>query len=218
MIAFTPFSRHDPGIVLSLLSQSYAAYLALDPQAALAWPGDWATYDQEVFRCPDTVGACGFVTCLHGEPIGFASWDPRGFPAYGVIGHNCILPVFQGHGYGTAQIRRVLDILRARGFEQARVSTGDHPFFRPAQRMYTACGFQEVGRGLCDPRVTLCMIDYRLSLQETEPEVFWKPKPKSGPRGSEQCPSGKTWPSSCTAMYALTKGSGIPTRCGRSTA
>jgi GNAT superfamily N-acetyltransferase len=162
MIAFTPFAQHKPGIVVSLLSQSYAPYLALDPQAAQAWPADWATYDQDVFRFPDTVGACGFITCLDGQAIGFASWDPSAFPAYGVIGHNCILPACQGNGYGTAQIRRVLDILRARGFRQARVTTGDHPFFRPAQRMYEACGFREVGRGFRDPRVMLCMIDYEL--------------------------------------------------------
>ena len=162
MIAFTSFAQHKPGIVVSLLSQSYAPYLALDPQAAQAWPADWATYDQDVFRFPDTVGACGFITCLDGQAIGFASWDPSAFPAYGVIGHNCILPACQGNGYGTAQIRRVLDILRARGFRQARVTTGDHPFFRPAQRMYEACGFREVGRGFRDPRVMLCMIDYEL--------------------------------------------------------
>jgi GNAT superfamily N-acetyltransferase len=164
MIAFTPFAQHKPGIVVSLLSQSYAAYLALDPQAAQAWPAGWAAYDQDVFRFPDTVGACGFVTCLQGQAIGFASWDPRAFPAYGVIGHNCILPAFRGNGYGTAQIRRVLDILRARGFGEARVTTGDHPFFRPAQRMYEACGFQETGRSLGDPHSSFGTIHYRLSL------------------------------------------------------
>jgi GNAT superfamily N-acetyltransferase len=161
---FSPFTEHRRGIVTSLLSQSYAAYLALDPQAALAWPGDWEAYDRDVFRFPDTVGACGFVTCLHSQAIGFASWDPRGFPVYGTIGHNCILPAFREKGYGTMQIRRVLEVLQKRGFEQARVTTGDHPFFVPAQRMYQACGFSEVGRGAHDPRVALGMIDYERPL------------------------------------------------------
>jgi GNAT superfamily N-acetyltransferase len=161
---FTPFAEHKRGIVASLLSQSYAAYLALDRQAALVWPGDWEAYDRDVFRFPDTVGSCGFVTCLRGQAIGFASWDPRGFPAYGVIGHNCVLPAFRGQGYGTMQIRRVLEVLRERGFKQARVSTGDHPFFVPAQRMYEACGFYEVGRGARDPRVARGMIDYERPL------------------------------------------------------
>jgi len=175
VIAFTPFAEHEPGIILSLLSQSYAAYLALDPQAARTWPADWAAYDHEVSRHPDTVGACGFVTCLQGQPIGFASWDPRAYPTYGVIGHNCILPAFRANGYGTAQIRHVLDILRARGFERARVTTGDHPFFVPAQRMYAVCGFQEVGRSHRDPRVALRMIDYELPLQDTEEKRSWDP-------------------------------------------
>ncbi len=163
-LCFTAFAGHEPGTILSLLSHSYAAYLALDPEAARTWPADWATYDWEVFQHTDTVGACGFVTCLDGEPVGFASWDPRGYPT-AVIGHNCILPAFQGHGYGTAQIRRVLELLQARGFRQARVTTGDHPFFLPAQRMYEACGFREVARGHGDPRVSLPTIGYELWLQ-----------------------------------------------------
>jgi GNAT superfamily N-acetyltransferase len=169
-IVFTPFAEHEPGLILSLLSCSYAPYLALDPQASQAWPADWAAYDCEVWEHPGTVGACGFVTCLAGQPIGLASWDPRGQPT-GVIGHNCVLPAFQGRGYGTTQIRRVLDILRARGFEQVRVTTGDHPFFLPAQRMYASCGFREIARGYRDPRVTLGMIDYLLALPSNKPDT-----------------------------------------------
>ena len=165
LLRFTSFVQHRPGILVSLLSESYAAYLTLDPQAAQAWPADWAAYDRDVFRFPGTVGACGFVTYVGDQPIGFASWDPRGFPEFGVIGHNCVLPAFQGHGYGTAQIRRVLSILRARGFRQARVTTGEHLFFRPAQRMYEACGFREVALGSRDQRATLRVIDYVLSLE-----------------------------------------------------
>jgi GNAT superfamily N-acetyltransferase len=164
MLSFTPMTQHKPGTIVSLLSKSYAAYLALDHQAAQSWPDDWATYDRDVFRLPDTVGAYGFVSCRQDQAIGFASWDPRGFPNYAVIGHNCILPAYQGQGYGTAQIHRVLEILRAGGFKQARVSTGDHPFFLPAQRMYEACGLCKVARSHRDPRVRLCMIEYELFL------------------------------------------------------
>ncbi len=56
------------------------------------------------------------------------------------------------------------------------MTTGDHPFFRPAQRMYQACGFQEVGRGCRDPRTTLPMIDYELLLQGTEAKAFSGPE------------------------------------------
>jgi GNAT superfamily N-acetyltransferase len=164
MIAFTSFARHRPGIIFSLLSQSYAAYLECDPRAAEAWPPTWETYDRDVFRFPDTVGACGFVTCLDGQAIGFASWDPRPFPEHAIIGHNCILPAFQGSGYGRTQIRRVLAILRERGFKRARVTTGEHPFFDPAQRMYRACGFREVKRGYGDPQSAFRTIDYECVL------------------------------------------------------
>jgi GNAT superfamily N-acetyltransferase len=171
-VAFTPFTQHRPGIIVSLLSRSYAAYLALDPQAARTWPADWAACDRDVFRFPDTVGACGFVTCLDGQAIGFASWDPRAYPAHGVIGHNCILPPFRGNGYGRAQIHRVLEILRARGFREARVTTGDHPFFGPAQQMYEACGFREVGHNPPDPHTAFGTIDYELSLRQTGIETL----------------------------------------------
>jgi GNAT superfamily N-acetyltransferase len=186
MIDFTPFAGHEPGILLSLLSQSYAAYLALNPQAAGAWPADWAAYEGDVHRCPDTVGACGFVTCLSGQPIGFASWDPREFPEYGVVGHSCILPAFQGNGYGTAQIRRVLEVLRERGFRQARVTTGDHPFFGPAQRMYEAYGFQEAGRGCRDSRTTLPMIDYVLPLHDAGEEPSLGPDSVLGEQADDR--------------------------------
>jgi GNAT superfamily N-acetyltransferase len=167
LIEFTSFARHKPSTIISLLSQSYAAYLALDPQAAQTWPDDWAAYDRDVFEHSDTVGACGFVTCLDGELIGFASWDPRAFPAYGIVGHNCILPAFRGKGYGVVQVRRVLANLRTRGFRQARVTTGDHPFFEPARRMYEACGFLRIGHNSQHPHSAFGTIDYELSLQET---------------------------------------------------
>lgn len=55
--------------------------------------------------------------------------------------------------HGAAQIRRVLDISRERALKQARVTTSDHPFSAPAQRMPETCGLREIGRGLRDPRV-----------------------------------------------------------------
>lgn len=160
MLSFTALTQYKPGIVFSLLSQSYAAYLATDPRASESWPSAWEAYDRDVFRFPDTVGACGFVTCLDDSPIGFASWDPRSSPQVGIIGHNCILPAFRGNGYGKTQIRRVLAILQERGFIRVRVTTGEHPFFAPAQRMYRACGFHEIQRGYGDFHSAFRTIDY----------------------------------------------------------
>ena len=62
-------------------------------------------------------------------------------------------------------MRRVLELLRACGFRRARATTGDHPFFEPAQRMYQACGFEEVKRGSCDRHPALGTIHYELSLE-----------------------------------------------------
>jgi GNAT superfamily N-acetyltransferase len=166
MLTFTSFARHEPGIIFSLLSQSYAAYLEHDPLAAEKWPASWQAYDRDVFFFPDTIGTCGFITCLEDRAIGFASWDPRGFPEVGIIGHNCILPAFQGNGYGKTQIRRVLASLKARGFQRARVTTGEHTFFAPAQRIYQACGFREIQRGCGDPHLAFRTIDYECILSD----------------------------------------------------
>jgi len=95
---------------------------------------------------PTPWGACVFLTGLDGLIVGFASWDPRQRPRYGIVGHNCILPEFQGRGFGREQIQEVLRRFRGLGIQTARATTCDHPFFAPAHRMYQACGFREVRR------------------------------------------------------------------------
>ena len=62
------------------------------------------------------------------------------------IGHNCVLPEFQRRGFGKRQVLEVLRRLQEKGVRKACVSTGEDPFFLPAQRMYLACGFREVER------------------------------------------------------------------------
>ena len=90
MLEFTPFAKHPPGIVLQMLEAAYEAYFEIEPWCREPWLGDWREYDRAVFAEPDTVGACGFVSTLGEKAVGFASWDPRGFPV-GVIGHNCVI-------------------------------------------------------------------------------------------------------------------------------
>ena len=150
--------------MVSLLSQSYADYFQYDPECKKVWQKDWERYSKDVFQYPDTVGACGFVTCLEDTAIGFASWDPRQLPEIGIIGHNCILPAFQGNSFGKKQIMRVLDILMEKGCRRVRVTTGEHFFFRPAQRMYMSCGFREVKHRSANPPAKLGTIDYELFL------------------------------------------------------
>jgi len=164
MIEFTSFRQHPKGLLISLLSQSYADYFQYDPERRGVWQKDWAAYDRDVFQYPDTIGSCGFVTCLGDRAIGFASWDPRQLPDIGIIGHNCILPALRGNSYGKRQVVNVLDIFKEKGCRTACVTTGEHFFFRPAQRMYLSCGFREVKHSYADPQGTFGTIDYELSL------------------------------------------------------
>lgn len=166
MIEFTSFDQHRRGLLVSLLSQSYAEYFEHDPDCKEAWQQSWEEYDKNVFQYPDTIGACGFVTCLKGRVIGFASWDPRQFPDYGIVGHNCILPPFRGNSYGKRQIAEILRIFKQRGFKRARATTGEHLFFEPAQKMYRSCGFREINRSFGDPHSRFRRIDYELSLSD----------------------------------------------------
>ena len=145
-IKFTTPLAGQRGIIASLLRQAYAELLKNN---LLLWEPEqrnWEWYDDAVFEQPQTVGACLFLTLLNSRIVGFASWDPRQRPSFGIIGHNCILPEFRGQGLGKRQIQEILRRFSEQQFEMAKVSTNDHPFFVPAQRMYTACGFREVRR------------------------------------------------------------------------
>ena len=162
-LVFASIADEKRGTIAGLLRASYADLLRLDPR----WEpeaANWDAYDREVFACPETVGACLFLTRLGGRVVGFVSWDPRPDPAYGIVGHNCILPEFRSRELGRMQIEKILRRFRVLGIQTARVSTADHPFFVPAQRMYTACGFQEVQRVPWDRDPNVAIIEYERPL------------------------------------------------------
>lgn len=161
MLEFVKFSEYRPGIIVSLLSRSYAEYFQYDPEREPIWRQISEDYDRAVFEYPDTIGACGFITRLNMQVIGYASWDPRQFPV-GLVGGNCILPEFRGNSYGTRQIKEVLRVFESSGFVKARVITGEHRFFEPARRMYRACGFREVARGARDDGAEYKQITYEV--------------------------------------------------------
>ncbi len=154
MLTFTSVRQHQAGTIAFLLHQSYAQILITDKEFWEREKENWEQFDRQVFEDSETVGKCVLVTCLNDIAIGFASFDPRQKPELGIIGHNCILPEYRGKGYGKQQILETLDRMRALGIQRAIVSTSEHPFFLPAQRMYLACGFQEERRcrGGPDPR------------------------------------------------------------------
>ena len=146
MLTFESITPYEPGIISSLLSESYGELLS---SGAQFWQGEkknWIKFDAEVFDNPATVGQCVFLTRVNARIIGFSSFDPRHGALSGRIGHNCILPAFRGQGFGTYQLYETLRRLTMRSIRKAVATTSEHPFFIPAQRMYLSCGFRETKR------------------------------------------------------------------------
>ena len=145
-LEFTTLIEQKPGLIASLLKQSYLELIKSDPITWGPEQANWEQYDREVFEHPESVGKCIFLTWLNDCIVGFGSWDPRQKPQLGIIGHNCVLPEFRGQGIGKCQINEILRRFQLLGIQTATVSTNEHPFFVPAQRMYAACGFREINR------------------------------------------------------------------------
>ena len=155
------------GLVAGMLVESYRPFLdVLPPPTALELRRQWDAFDREVHEAPDTVGRCGFITLASGRPVGFGSWDPRGWPDVARVGHNCVRPPFQRQGFGGRQIEEMLAQFRARGFAKAEARTGEQPFFEPARRMYARCGFHRLRRvaGALDPMYGTLIYELVLSV------------------------------------------------------
>lgn len=146
MLEFKKLTVCKEGSVFSLLERSYERLIKEKPELAENWQKDWEQYDREVFQFPETIGAAGFSTWINENIIGFGSYDPRQRPELGIIGHNCILPELRGKGFGKAQILEIVNIFKQMGVKKVKVTTGEHPFFISAQRMYISCGFKESQR------------------------------------------------------------------------
>jgi len=156
--------KGDPGIVARLLNESYAELVEAEPDPWLEEKQGWLQFDRDVFNYPETVGACSFLSWRGKGIVGLFSYDLRPRPAYGVISHNCILPEYRGKGFGKQQVREILQRFRQVGLRQARVSTGGHHFFVPAQRMYVGCGFTEVRREPWDRDPRQSIIHYEMAI------------------------------------------------------
>ena len=164
MLTFSPLTRQHPGLLFSLLSQTYEEYSRSDPDRREEWYKDWREYDRDVFKHPNTMARCGFVSHYGSRIVGFASWDPRQFPTTGIIGHIVILPEFQDSGFGRTQINRILNIFKDNNVKKAEVTTGDHPFYAPAQKMYVSCGFALTINKKSDHSAGLATLRYELNL------------------------------------------------------
>lgn len=163
MLTFTPVSQYHPGDLFEIIYRSYELLAKNDSQYWQQEEKEWARFDKQAFGHPE-IARCISVTCLGSQPIGLASYDPRHFPEYGVIGQNCVLPEFRGRGFGSRQIREVLRIFQEHGVKKAKVTTSEHPFFRPAQRMYLSLGFIEISRTVGGPDPNYKIIEFEKTL------------------------------------------------------
>ena len=165
LLAFRPVTQYKPGIIASFLRQCYAEILTSEPLHWKAEEAKWLEFDREVFGNPETVGRCIFITCLGEEEIGFGSFDLRQRPELGIIGHNCVLPRFQGKGHGKRQMLEILLRLKQMGIKRARVTTSEHPFFVPARKMYRGCGFQETRKLVGGPDPRFKLVEFEIELE-----------------------------------------------------
>jgi GNAT superfamily N-acetyltransferase len=138
--------EYERGRIAHLLKESYGELVLQNPKIWKQEEIKWDEFDKEIFEYADSVGNCVFLTLLGEQVVGFGSYDPRGRPDFGIIGHNCILPEFRGQGYGKQQILEIIRRFQSLGIRRAKASTGSQLFFVPARRMYLSCGFIEVGR------------------------------------------------------------------------
>jgi GNAT superfamily N-acetyltransferase len=158
MLKFSKTTEFEPGIIFSLLSQSFTELWNEDLEKKII------KFDTEIFENPDTVGACTFISTLNGKAVGMASYDPRQGPEAGIIGYNCILPEYQGRGLGKTQIKEIIRRLKESGFKKVFVRTGEHPFFNKARNMYIACGFKESKKYPIGNQPGCEIIDYEIDL------------------------------------------------------
>ncbi|MFX1364144.1 MAG: GNAT family N-acetyltransferase [Promethearchaeota archaeon] len=153
-IKFQPISEFNPGTICNILNQSYVGSPYENEKHI------WADFDNESYNNPQTVGRCVFISIMSNKIIGLTSYDPRQKPL-GIIGHNCILPKYRRNGYGKEQILEIIRILKMKGFIELKVTTDEHPFFIPAQKMYLSCGFKEVSRRQNNELSEYKYIEYR---------------------------------------------------------
>jgi len=141
MISFKPINNFQSGQIQELIKNCYRDLIECFPTEKQRFYLQWEYEDKQAFQNIDTIGRNVMFTCLNDTPIGYFSWEDRQFPT-GIVGQNCILPIHQRQGYGKSQMEMIKKLFKDRNFETIIATTGDHEFFKPAQKMYLSCGFQ----------------------------------------------------------------------------
>jgi len=164
-LRFTSPYIKQMGTIAAILNICYADLISSHPDLWSNEAEGWERFDTDVYESPEGIGDCTFLSWHDDDLIGFASYDPRQWPAFGIIGHNGVLPEFQGQGFGEQQILEILRRFQKIGFKKAKVSTLDHPFFAPAQAMYFSCGFCESRRFPWEGSPEYRLIEYEKDLE-----------------------------------------------------
>ena len=98
----------------------------------------WDNEDRAAFQNINTIGRHVLFSCLHNDLIGYFSWDDRQFPN-GIVGQNCILPGYQGQGYGTRLISHVIHCLENEGIKIVTIGVDETE--EANVRLYHRLGF-----------------------------------------------------------------------------
>ena len=141
MVEFKPITDFKPGQIQELTKKCYSDLIEYFPNEKDRFYHQWEKEDRLAFQNLETIGRHIIFSCIENNIIGFCSWDERQFPK-GIVGQNCILPYYQGNGYGTGQIEKIIEIFQINKFKSLSAVTGDHNFFKPAHKMYEKCGFK----------------------------------------------------------------------------
>jgi GNAT superfamily N-acetyltransferase len=142
MITYKPINDFKQGLIQKLITNCYKGLIEYFPDEKQRFYCQWEQEDKNAFQNIDAVGKYVLFTCINDNPIGYFSWDDRQYPL-GIVGQNCILPNYQGQGYGKKQIELMIQIFQDKKFNEIKAITGDHEFFMSARKMYINCGFQE---------------------------------------------------------------------------
>lgn len=134
-IEFKKISSFKRGTLFELLKDAYAIDCRYE-QSCLA---EWRDFDNFFFDNLQIADKYGFITTLHGEAIGFVSWDPRNLPEVAEIGHNCIASAHKGKGYSKMQLQEAIHRILLNEVRKIIVTTNDDLI--PARRMYESIGF-----------------------------------------------------------------------------
>jgi GNAT superfamily N-acetyltransferase len=142
MIFYKTIDNFKPGLIQEIIIASYKNLIDYFPEEKQRLYGHWEKEDVDAFNNPETIGKHVLFSCIKNKPIGYFSWDDRQYPL-GIIGQNCVLPNYQGKGYGKKQIELIIQLFQDNKFKEIIAITGDHKFFLSSQKMYISCGFRE---------------------------------------------------------------------------